>query len=238
MRRDCFNVRWSRTMVPFMGCGIKLTYNNQARAIMNSHFLGPDHGIQSEKLCQQVRCRSSYVPCYNGRSRISYTETRKIAIIDDELFVSISREYASTNGNNDDLIEVVGVLLAIPCGHVYKDVVALIPDVDLDGHHTPGSCGTCLTDWEETVHHQHDSGDGDDRVGWKVTLSSFHQLGSCRSPDDWKWANLIMSQSGMCLDRSETRNHIPGSVRRKWTLGLLQLNSADCQLDTLFTAYY
>lgn len=114
----------------------------------------------------------------------------------------------STTGNHDDLTAFVGVLRQKPCSHAYEDFATLRPDVELDGHHTPGSCGTCLTDWEAIVHHRHNSGNGDDKVGWEVTLISFHQLGSCRSPDEWKWANLAKMPS---------KARPPGSVRRKWT---------------------
>lgn len=25
---------------------------------------------------------------------------------------------------------------------------------------------------------------------WDVTIEAYHQLGACRSPDDWKWARF------------------------------------------------
>lgn len=215
IKRDRFIDQESSTVRLFMGCGLMLTYN-QARAVMNSHFLG--HGIQPETLCQQHRYRH-YVPCYDRPSWVFYTEVRKTAIIGDELFSSMSREYESPTGTYDDLTTFVQETSAKPCNHVCEDFATLEEYMLMDGHQTPGSCGTCLTDWEATVHRQHDSVDGDYGVGWKVTLVSFHQLGGCRSPAEWKWANMFEMPSGGRVNRSSTRNHAPGSVRRKWRLG-------------------
>lgn len=121
-----------------LGCELNgLTYQ-QARAIINSHFLRPDHGIQGEGLCQQLRYTQVYIPCYHGGSRISYTETWNTAIIGDELFVSTSREYKSTTGNRDVLKAFAGVLRKGPRDHVYDDLNTLISHVEINDH-TPGS---------------------------------------------------------------------------------------------------
>lgn len=216
IRRDCFEFPWSdHVLRPFRNSELKLSYY-QARASMNSHYFGPDHGIEIAKLCQERRHGNYYVLGYHGPLWVSSTETQKTAIIEDELFVSFSMKYSSSSGNLDDLRAFVKVLCAEPCIHI-EGGFQLLESIFDRRNPMPGSCGICLTDWERMV--QYNPGGGADGAGWKVELVSFHQLGGCRSPDDWKWANLTKYPSRGRPTRMNTGNHIPGSVRRKWALG-------------------
>jgi hypothetical protein len=46
-----------------------------------------------------------------------------------------------------------------------------------------GSCAHCLTDYQLEQ----------DIVGKKATLTTFHCLGRCKSPDDWIWQSFTKS---------------------------------------------
>lgn len=158
------------------------------------------------------RRSKQYHYALNGHSSISYTMTRKAVIAGGGLVVCISREYDSMAGTADDLTAFIGVLSAKPCGHVYEDLPTLKADEKtIDGSHTPGSCGTCLTDWEVRICRRYAPGVGHEvKSGWTVSMVSFHDLGDCRSPDEWKWMDALALRSQYDLCRK------PGSVRRKW----------------------
>lgn len=190
---------------------------NQARAAMNSHFFGADHGIQLDKLGLQSR-----YTMFDFSPQVSCLHKREATIIDDELFIAVSREYESKEGDHGLLRALAWMLREKPCSHVFVTCAGAVgPHGRLvDRHSTPGSCDQCLTDWEATVHLQPAAGDGKDSVsmGWKLIFVSFHQLGSCRSPKDWKWTN--MHNKTICR-QIDTGDHTPGSVRRKWAQGPL-----------------
>ncbi|KAI1077075.1 hypothetical protein F5B20DRAFT_593116 [Whalleya microplaca] len=75
----------------------------------------------------------------------------------------------------------------------------------------PGHCAVCLTDYTATV---------EQRVGqwgkrtypcWFVTIVSYHQLGDCRDPRDWKWqcfASRRPGGGGMSRARGFSRGFI------------------------------
>lgn len=235
VKKDCFFPRcnfwhWGAPEDPFMLDDLGLSFN-QARAIMNNHFLGPDYGIHVEKLCQQIRprtaCSISESGLYQGRSRKYYMESQQTAIIEDELFFSRTRTIYSPPGDYHDLLAVIAALSYFkPCDHVYGRFEQLLtPDIKRDGFGSaPGSCGTCLTDWEAEIHYEDNLNEKGAAGGWKLSLVCFHQLGGCRSPQDWKWANLKQNPYRVARENIQQRghmhNHRPGSVRRKWMLGV------------------
>jgi hypothetical protein len=52
-------------------------------------------------------------------------------------------------------------------------------------------------------------------AGWEITIVSYHQLGACRSPEDWKWKTMV-SFAGLLIAQRDPVCYPPGSVMRKW----------------------
>jgi hypothetical protein len=79
-----------------------------------------------------------------------------------------------------------------------------------------GHCKLCPTDYEITVHSKENWLFGQTT---HVTLTSFMQIGSCRSLDDWNW--VLCSTGWKQLRASgiatrETRGIPPGEIRDTW----------------------
>jgi hypothetical protein len=58
----------------------------------------------------------------------------------------------------------------------------------------------------------------DETRGWEISIVAFYNLGSLRSPRDWKWETLVDERDietapRMSRDASEFG---PGMARRKW----------------------
>lgn len=72
-----------------------------------------------------------------------------------------------------------------------------------------GSCRYCFTDYLVSIR------GGDEKTDWTLELSTYHRLGSCRTPDDPVWRSLTNFSLHMTrhLDHPEFG---PGEVRRRW----------------------
>ncbi|KAI3337342.1 hypothetical protein HD806DRAFT_36323 [Xylariaceae sp. AK1471] len=52
-------------------------------------------------------------------------------------------------------------------------------------------------------------------AGWQITIVAYHQFGSCRSPQDWKWKALTPGAQ-LLTSRRNPVLYPPGAVIRKW----------------------
>ncbi|OTA04789.1 hypothetical protein A9Z42_0054020 [Trichoderma parareesei] len=58
--------------------------------------------------------------------------------------------------------------------------------------------------------------------GWSITITAYHQLGRCRSPEDWKWVTLTDTPIDRVLSKSpdQPRRDMavfpPGAIRDMW----------------------
>ncbi|KAF5595575.1 uncharacterized protein FSUBG_9087 [Fusarium subglutinans] len=204
------------------GSGLMITYP-EARLIMNRHFNGPAHGLSLDTLN-----RHGDIFPYKGGTE-QWTSIARI--IQDELFLQRTLviwfpEYLGVQ-------ELLDHLYLPICLHVSNNIqrhddwyarigLYTLPElVELSRgfkscDNSLGSCPICFTDYSITIRwgsHQ--------RQGWHIEVASYQQLGSCRSPYDWKW-RLAAERSTWNEPRCRTQK--PGLVRQRWMCpdGLVQ----------------
>ena len=81
-----------------------------------------------------------------------------------------------------------------------------------------GYCSVCLTDFETTVERPECRSDDPEMEMLNVTILSYHQLGPCRSPSDWKWQTFGAKQPSTPVTRKRYLDsfHEPAAVKRRW----------------------
>ncbi|KAK3945361.1 hypothetical protein QBC46DRAFT_433737 [Diplogelasinospora grovesii] len=81
--------------------------------------------------------------------------------------------------------------------------------------------GWSLTDegnvrcWHE-VDEENVFGEKPQAAGWHITVTAYHRLGSCRSPNDWKWTALVRRIHGHTIQERDWALYPRGSVMGKW----------------------
>ena len=89
----------------------------------------------------------------------------------------------------------------------------------------PGSCGLCLMDYEIAIESSLPAAAGGgpklmSEESFTVTVKTYHNLGECRKPDDWKWARFTESCRPHLFfpNRPNRRGSTtyPGTVKKKW----------------------
>lgn len=94
----------------------------------------------------------------------------------------------------------------VPCkfGNIQQGPVDFNEDVD--------SCQYCFTDYMVSIRGVEGMAD------WNLELSTYHRLGSCRSPDDPAWWSMT-GQILRMIHRSDHQEFGAGEVRRRWHQG-------------------
>lgn len=87
-----------------------------------------------------------------------------------------------------------------------------------------GSCLVCLTDFVTTIqqrHYRYSSG-GPAGELWSIKVVSYHQLGNCRSPNDWKWQTFTARRPSTSITRQRYlhSSHESGAVKERWDVHL------------------
>lgn len=70
--------------------------------------------------------------------------------------------------------------------------------------------GDQIRHWYEAEPHEKP-----EAAGWQITITAYHQLGSCRTPRDWKWMALAPNLYASKIAR-DTTLYPPGTVMQKW----------------------
>ncbi|KAF4946540.1 hypothetical protein FGADI_11093 [Fusarium gaditjirri] len=182
---------------------------------MNRHFNGPAHGLSLDILVYHGNIFQ-----YKGGTE-QWTSTARI--IQDELFVQ--RTLVIWHPGDLGVQELLDRLYFPICLHISGDAKRhgvgyarigryTLPElVELSRgfksyHGASGSCPICFTDYSITLHRGTPQ-----RQGWHIEVVSYQQLGSCRSPYDWKW-RLAAEESTWNEPRCHTQK--PGLVRQRW----------------------
>lgn len=174
-----------------MGNSYDLGYHH-ARLAMNRHFYGAEYGIPLKNICIQHQSQ---------REKTTIQCSTSASIINDELFLRRTYTFTVTNLDAPVFRRCTGHRDFRLCEHlpffrnssIYHQAIPELQrqpravsskDQFVPCTNSPGSCGLCLLDYDITIS-KVDSSDV-----WKVQIDAYHQLGDCRSPDDWKWARF------------------------------------------------
>lgn len=212
-----------------LGLRFPFTYHN-ARPIMNRHFYGSPYGLPLSTL--EVREMTLRVPGFP-----SWDREWRARIIRDELFVScvhVISQNSTTIGfvalrreiNHGDHPICCHQKVNSAWGNAFwglRDGVWPANDEPFRPcQKVQGSCHFCLTDYEITIEWHESSGQRwwerllfPDRVGWVISITAYHQLGSCRSYD-WKFSIMTSRNSHWASSRCRVDHHPLGAVRQRW----------------------
>ncbi|KAK5998309.1 hypothetical protein PT974_00686 [Cladobotryum mycophilum] len=192
-----------------------------AKLVMNNHFYGPEYGVPIENLCieHDERRDATNIHCITSAK-----------ILDDELFIQRTYTFTVTDSDVQEFRKCTGARDFRLCEHtsffsnnsIYRQYVPELQRRPSDGgeglvacREVPGSCGLCLMDYDITIN------PSEDGKAWLMTIQAYHQVGSCRSPDDWKWARFTESCRPHLFfpNRPNRRGsiHNPGTVRIRWS---------------------
>lgn len=198
---------------------------HHVRLVMNSHFYGPEHGIPLKNICIQHEA---------PREKTTIHCSTAANIIHDELFLRRTYTFYISNADAHDLRQCTGHRDFRLCEHlpffrnssIYHQALPELmrrprntasPDEFVPCTNSPGSCGLCLLDYDVTIARVNYG------AGWRVKIDAYHQLGDCRSPDDWKWARFTeKSRPHLFLPNRPNRRgsgYNPGAVKRRWLQG-------------------
>lgn len=191
-----------------------------ARLVMNSHYYGSEYGIPIENLCIEHSEQ-------RDATKIECNTTAKI--LDDELYLQRTYNFRVNENDVKEFRKSTGARDFRLCEHtaffstssIYRQHIPQLskrPSSGGDGlvpcENATGSCGLCLMDYDITI------APVEGEAFWTMTIRAYHQLGSCRSPDDWKWARFTEACRPHLFfpNRPNRRGsvHDPGSVRQRW----------------------
>lgn len=203
--------------------GFRVDYQS-LRLAMNRHFLGPPNGLPLENFkVAAVSCH----PLYWG-------EQWSARIIKDELFLSCTRTLRPpVSWGEEALQDAVGCYGYVICRHVRAEkkaiwpVEALLPSADgllVPCRDVVESCPWCLTDYATTIERRveevRERRDGRwtcrTRRHWVLTITSYHRLGSGRSPYDVTWE--VFTTPSLIQFRNNTV-YPQGAIKAAWEEG-------------------
>jgi hypothetical protein len=200
---------------------------------MNRHFLGPEHGLSLDILAGHVSRTT--------KSGLTKDQTWHSRVIEDELFLSATHVYSHTGdfvqmrrGLNDTHDGGNGICSHLGTSYWFEptripelnccnwprmspgsvdETVSLCQHRFIACNSALGSCAYCLTDYKITIRNE----------GPKTTIRivTYHQLGSCRTPEDWKWRTFVSDSSAPkygfdITTRTTSEGYRDGDIRRTW----------------------
>ncbi|KAI1485428.1 hypothetical protein F5X96DRAFT_660045 [Biscogniauxia mediterranea] len=200
--------------VKFISSAFMLCYY-RARLVTNYQLLGPQHGIPPSSL--------SYVtPTFVIMPYLEHVcrkEAWAAKLIGDELFLSATHKLFYDQVHAKALQSYLTSKSFYICKHMSvglyyrKGDNINLPAIDRNSatdsnYYSTGSCRFCSTDWDAAIEWI------GARHGWMVTITTYHDLGSCRSPFDRKWQAMARSHR-----RFAYRDAPSGIVKHKWIHG-------------------
>ncbi|KAI2624911.1 hypothetical protein GGR54DRAFT_594151 [Hypoxylon sp. NC1633] len=189
--------------------------------VMNEHFFGPGRGLSLGQLTVDHPSLTTKGWHVNSMAKI----------IMDQLYISIKQNLILQGTPARNCTELARILPRDICQHkatyhrgrIFGGLAAShsrpqsrrIDDIE-ECYEVPGYCTVCLTDFTITVKRHTTIHSVEE--GWEITIVSYHQLGECRTPSDWRWQTLGMDWPEAFILRKDFLHslHRPGSVRTRW----------------------
>ncbi|XXG96842.1 hypothetical protein Hte_003133 [Hypoxylon texense] len=202
---------WKKCVYPhtvsFARTTLALPYHH-ARLITNYGLFGSGHGFPPSYLStESLELKRGHG--YSG-------EVWRAKLIGDELFLSCIHTRFDQNADADGLQKFIKEEPFFICQHVSVGAPSWNRWLDLNlppvnakevgdpDYHKFGSCGHCLTDWDASIEW---SGA---KYGWMVKITTYHNLGGCRSPFDQKW-QAMAEPHYLRFQRDLVRGAVKGS---------------------------
>ncbi|KAI1355713.1 hypothetical protein F5Y01DRAFT_310594 [Xylaria sp. FL0043] len=197
----------------------------QTRLIRNHRLFGPQYGIPPSALSYEKKIQERKLFLAEQECQTRSEDSRTLRWIDGELFLSRTSTIClegpkSRWARSSALIAWLSLARDILCHHCPLgsavsqctepgdgcDVITEIHENNLRGSPSCilGCCKFCETDWEISV-----SMDGS--TGLVARVRTWHNLGSCSYPMDWKWQRIVCPS----WYQSQLRHRAPG-IMQKW----------------------
>lgn len=234
----CSKMDWARECFsPRLYGQYELGYQH-FRLVTNRHYYGANKGLPLQNLEATFSVKTSSSGCTRWR------QTWSARIIDNELFlrahhrIQAPDEAALRGALDGAYLNEANIKRYYLCHHVCiasEELMARFPVLFIRPEplgnrgpwaacrNVPGSCKKCLTDYVVTI----ETPDTCNSGAWRLSVTTYHQLGDGRSPEDWKW-KTIKSPAGVSRDyaKNEWRRHKqrdaqiypPGLVMETWEL--------------------
>ncbi|CAJ2507339.1 Uu.00g085250.m01.CDS01 [Anthostomella pinea] len=208
---------------PGSGSGYVIAYHH-VRLAMNQHFYGAPCGIPLHQFERTHAVRS-------GAARWAQEWTARV--VDHELLLCCAHTLTQGRETARAFRDAVNTGVYDICHHVGvhrgAQLQITFPKV---AHHqgfelsditsgqqrmqtVQGSCDVCLTDYQTTIAWR-EQGSGKSGAVWSLAITSYHQLGSCRSPYDPKWQAFAVERSrSRAVGRNQTL-HPSGIIKDRW----------------------
>ncbi|KAK4240376.1 hypothetical protein C8A03DRAFT_31512 [Achaetomium macrosporum] len=187
---------------------------------MNRHLYGEAHGRPVKVLRYTLMNRR------NSDDGVVLDEFWRARVIDDELYLQTSADLYHDKGRARTLRQYLEeshgrttMLDGLVCHHVGV-IRALKLKSDSSGPFEPVkgslmSCRHCFTDYRIDVQWRPRTRMGWSPYGWVIRVTRWHQLGSCRSPQDSKWFNYATKNVG-AITAPRVNSCTAGMVYRRW----------------------
>jgi hypothetical protein len=213
---------------------------HHARLFVNRHLYGPAHGLSLDRLDHNSRIH--LLEPY--KTKVVYSESLQARILDDRLLLSATTTMSNAKGEVRSLRDYVDEQGDLICPHLTmsrrrgKYVPVQLPELNVErvtevgrlegvadpssvdksnrlGYFAPcrkslGSCSVCLTDYDINITWN------DGKSAFIITISTYHDLGQCRSPYDWSWRALTTRNRIGTSRRAHEQDCGVGVVRDRW----------------------
>lgn len=208
-----------------------------ARLVMIRHLLGQSYGLP-------LSCFEAKDVDMGQHSKIyTWTQTWRAKIINNKLFLSAVHTISQIHIGDvfrqkfsEGFRKSSGPIAAYLCKHTAVGRNFIFPcmaktgssiaarDLFVPCQDEPAACNLCLSDftttttWHDDVNESDEEGEHNQGSGlWSIVFTTYHRLGTCRTPTDWKFSSAAIEWEPLDEDmRAETSEYCAASIRRRW----------------------
>lgn len=192
---------------------------HDVRLVMHHHRSGGTRGVPLENLHRSVAVKILPEERYTARWRQDWTAR----VINNELF--LSAHHTLQPGSKAQLWRALTMYFHMICPHIsthpeYNSLTGYPSPAPLQGGlkacwEVPGSCARCLTDFTLTIERYQEPAKPQRGEKWRLSITTYHQVGDGMSPSDWKW---LAYSDPSCSDFEDRHGagYPPGLIRETW----------------------